>query len=217
MPRPYLPEFRRRALDLVESGSVREVAGVLGIAGSCLHRCRNRDAAGKTRRRFAAEPISDLERMYQRKKTADKELREQLAATGSTLTELTGIAPFRRRPATGRGSRHHPVPDQGAFRVLVRHSPGRRLLRRPDPPPALPRRQPADQPHAAHHGRRPASQPDLGSRLFRPQGRRREDPMEAMRALRRRLSDIVHHQMIIDARTARRTREGTRGRLCNPA
>ena len=33
MPRPYPPEFRRRALDLVESGrTVRDVAASLGIA-----------------------------------------------------------------------------------------------------------------------------------------------------------------------------------------
>jgi putative transposase len=44
MPRPYPPEFRRRALDLVESGrSVRDVAASLGIAESCLHRWRHRD------------------------------------------------------------------------------------------------------------------------------------------------------------------------------
>ena len=44
MPRPYPPEFRRRALDLVESGrTVRDVAASLGIAESCLHRWRHRD------------------------------------------------------------------------------------------------------------------------------------------------------------------------------
>jgi transposase-like protein len=44
MPRPYPPEFRRRALDLVESGrTVRDVAASLGIAESCLHRWRRRD------------------------------------------------------------------------------------------------------------------------------------------------------------------------------
>src|SRR5690242_13018421 len=44
MPRPYPPEFRRRALDLVESGrTIREVAASLGIAESCLHRWRHRD------------------------------------------------------------------------------------------------------------------------------------------------------------------------------
>lgn len=36
MSKPYPSEFRRRALDLVESGwTVRDVAAVLGIAESC--------------------------------------------------------------------------------------------------------------------------------------------------------------------------------------
>jgi putative transposase len=44
MPRPYPPEVRRRALDLVESGrTVRDVAASLGIAEWCLHRWRHRD------------------------------------------------------------------------------------------------------------------------------------------------------------------------------
>jgi len=44
MPRPYPPEFRRRALDLVESGrTVRDVAASLGIAESCLYKWRHRD------------------------------------------------------------------------------------------------------------------------------------------------------------------------------
>jgi putative transposase len=44
MPRPYPPEFRRRALDLVASGrTIRDVAASLGIAESCLHRWRHRD------------------------------------------------------------------------------------------------------------------------------------------------------------------------------
>ena len=44
MPKPYPPEFRRRALDLFESGrSVRDVAASLGIAESCLHRWKAKD------------------------------------------------------------------------------------------------------------------------------------------------------------------------------
>ena len=42
---------------------------------------------------MAAELISDLERIYQRKKAADKELRDLLKTTGSTLTDLNGIGP----------------------------------------------------------------------------------------------------------------------------
>lgn len=44
MPRPYPPEFRRRALDLVASGrTVRDVAASLGIAESCLYGWKSRD------------------------------------------------------------------------------------------------------------------------------------------------------------------------------
>ena len=44
VPRPYPSEFRRRALDLVESGRpVRDVAASLGIAESGLYLWRHRD------------------------------------------------------------------------------------------------------------------------------------------------------------------------------
>jgi len=44
MPRPYPPEFRQRALDLVGSGRpVPEVAKLLGIAESCLYRWKKQD------------------------------------------------------------------------------------------------------------------------------------------------------------------------------
>jgi putative transposase len=44
MPRPYPPEFRQRALDLVRSGRpVPEVAALLGIAESCLYRWKRQD------------------------------------------------------------------------------------------------------------------------------------------------------------------------------
>lgn len=54
---------------------------------------RPRDVAGKTRRRVAAELTADLERIYLRKKAADKELRELVAATGTGLLDLHGIGP----------------------------------------------------------------------------------------------------------------------------
>ena len=53
-------------------------------------------AAGRgrqARRRVAAELISDLERIHQRKKAADKELNAALKAAATTLTSLDGIGP----------------------------------------------------------------------------------------------------------------------------
>lgn len=48
MPRPYPPEFRQRALDLVRSGRlVPAVAKLLGIAESCLYRWKRQDLTGR--------------------------------------------------------------------------------------------------------------------------------------------------------------------------
>jgi len=62
-------------------------------ARALLASVRPRDAAGKTRRGVAAELIADLERVYQRKKAADKELEALLAQTGTSLLTLPGIGP----------------------------------------------------------------------------------------------------------------------------
>ena len=44
MTEPYLPEFWRRALDLVNFGrTVRDVTQSLGTAESCLYRWRSQD------------------------------------------------------------------------------------------------------------------------------------------------------------------------------
>ncbi|WP_433304369.1 IS3 family transposase [Actinoplanes sp. CA-030573] len=44
MPKPYPPQFRRKALDLLASGrTVRDVAAVLQIAESCLYRWKQQD------------------------------------------------------------------------------------------------------------------------------------------------------------------------------
>jgi transposase len=84
-------QLHRLLLELIPGGAPVSLSAAR--AKALLVKVRPRDAAGKTRRRVAAELISDLERIYQRKKSADKELRELLAATGSTLTQLTGIGP----------------------------------------------------------------------------------------------------------------------------
>jgi transposase len=78
-------------LELIPGGAKKDLSAAQ--AKALPARVRPRDAAGKARRRVAAELISDLERIYQRKKEANKELNTLLAATGTTLTDLHGIGP----------------------------------------------------------------------------------------------------------------------------
>ena len=84
-------QLHRLLLELIPGGAPVSLSAAQ--AKALLLNVRPRDAAGKTRRRVAAELISDLERIYQRKKAADKELRDLLKATGSRLTDLNGIGP----------------------------------------------------------------------------------------------------------------------------
>jgi transposase len=78
-------------LELIPGGAKKDLSAAQ--AKALLAKVRPRDVAGKARRRVAAELITDLERIYQRKKAANKELRDLLKATGSTLTSLHGIGP----------------------------------------------------------------------------------------------------------------------------
>ncbi len=78
-------------LELIPSGAKKNLSA--SQAKQLLAKVRPREVAGKTRRRLAAELIADLERIHTRKKAADKELRELVAATGTRLMDLHGIGP----------------------------------------------------------------------------------------------------------------------------
>ena len=86
-----ISQLHQLLLELIPGGAKKDLSAAQ--AKALLATVRPRDAAGKARRRVAAELISDLERIYQRKKAADKELRDLLKATGTTLTSLNGIGP----------------------------------------------------------------------------------------------------------------------------
>jgi transposase len=86
-----ISQLHQLLLELIPGGAKKNLSAAQ--ARALLATVRPRDAAGKTRRRVAAELISDLERIYQRKKDADKELKALLAVAGTTLTALHGIGP----------------------------------------------------------------------------------------------------------------------------
>ncbi|MDN5768303.1 MAG: IS110 family transposase [Humibacillus sp.] len=78
-------------LELIPGGAKKNLSAAQ--AKKLLATVRPRDTAGKTRRRVAAELISDLERIHTRKKAANKELTALLTAAGTALTDLHGIGP----------------------------------------------------------------------------------------------------------------------------
>jgi transposase len=154
-------------------------------------------------RRVAAELVSDLERICQRKKAADKELSALLRATATTLTGLNGIGPsgaarllIEAGDITRFPSRSHfaswngTAPIDASSGDQVRHRlsrAGNRQINRTLHIMAVVQLRHRDSQGRAYFDRKVAAG---------------KTPREAMRCLKRRLSDIVYHQMILDARDA---------------
>lgn len=78
-------------LELLPGGAKKDLSAAQ--AKALLAKVRPRDLVGKTRRRLAVELVGDLEKIYARKKAADKELKALVAATGTGLLDLHGIGP----------------------------------------------------------------------------------------------------------------------------
>jgi transposase len=184
-------------LELIPGGAKKDLSAAQ--AKKLLATVRPRDIAGKARRRVAAELVSDLERLYSRKKAANKELSQLLAATGTTLTALHGIGP------------------SGAARLLVEVGD---ITRFPDNNhfASWTGTAPIDASsgdHVRHRlsrgGNRQINRvlhimatvqlrnPTEGRAFFDRTKARGKTSNESMRLLKRRLSDIVFRTMLADA------------------
>src|SRR5665648_985659 len=184
-------------LELVPGGAKKSLSAAQ--AKAILAGIRPRDAAGKVRRRVAAELVGDLERTYKRKKAADKELTDLVRATGTNLLDLTGIGP------------------SGAARLLVDVGDITRFPNR-DHFASWTGTAPIDASsgdHVRHRlsrgGNRQINRvlhimaivelrnPGIGRDYFDRKKATGKTSMEAMRCLKRRLSDVVYRAMLDDA------------------
>jgi transposase len=187
--------------DLIPGGAKKALSAAQ--ARALLGRIRPRDPAGQARRRVAAELISDLERIYQRKKAADKELTTALKATGTTLMSLEGIGPSGAARLLVEVAGIARFPDRGHFAswngtAPIDASSGDHVRHR-----------------LSRAGNRQINRvlhimavvqlrhPSKGRGYYDRKVAAGKTPREAMRALKRRLSDVVFRQMMADARAAR--------------
>ena len=193
-------------LELVPGGAKKSLSAAQ--AKAILATVRPRDAAGKVRRRVAAELISDLERIYTRKKAADKELTELVRATGTSLLDLQGIGPSGAArllvevgDVTRFPTRHHfaswtgtaPIDAPSGDNVRHRLSRGgNRQINR-----------------VLHiMATVQLRNPGIGRDYYDRKKTDGKSSMEAMRALKRRLSDVVYKAMLDDVIAALGTGPG---------
>jgi transposase len=184
-------------LELIPGGAKKDLSAAQ--AKALLATVRPRDIAGKTRRRVAAELIIDLERIYQRKKAANKELTALVAATGTTLMDLKGIGPsgaarllvevgditrFPDNNHFGSWTGTAPIDTSSGDNVRHRLSRGgnRQINRVLHIMAVVQLRNPTE-----------------GRAYFDRTKARGKTSNESMRLLKRRLSDIVYRTMVNDA------------------
>jgi len=84
-------QLHQLLLELVPGGAKKDLSAAQ--ARKILAGVRPGDEVGKLRKRIALELVVDLERIYLRKKQANKELVTLLKTTGTGLLDLRGIGP----------------------------------------------------------------------------------------------------------------------------
>jgi transposase len=178
-------------------------------AKAMLATVRPRDIAGKTRRRMAAEELADLVVVDAKLKKIKAELKAMVIARGSTLLQLHGFGPAgaartladvgditrfadRNRFASWTGT----APLDASSGEQIRHRLSRAGNRRMN--------------HVLHIAAIVQLRNDTeGRAYFRRKVAAGKTRMEALRCLKRRLSDVLYRRLVADAQTRDLTSFGT--------
>jgi transposase len=171
-------------------------------AKQALASVRPRDIAGKTRRRVAADELADLVTVEKKVKELTRQIQAIVTERGSHLTDLYGVGPVvagriladvgdvarfadRNRFASWTGT----APLDASSGEHTRHRLSRAGNRRVN--------------HMLHIAATTQIRNDTpGRAYYRRKIATGKTPMEAMRCLKRRISDAVYRQLIADAHAA---------------
>ncbi|WP_246001797.1 transposase [Allorhizocola rhizosphaerae] len=160
------------------------------------------DIVGRTRRQLASELITELAVIDKKIKTANRQLTELVAATGGNLLRLNGIGPSGAARLLGDIVDISRFADRGHFAswngtASLEASSGNQQRHR------LSRAGNRRINRVLHIMAVVQLRHDTeGRRYFRRKLAAGKTAMEAMRAVKRRLSNVVYQQMLTDAKTS---------------
>ena len=198
--------LHRLLAELVPGGARRHLTALQ--AKALLASVRPRNLAGRTRRELAVELISEVQVLDGKLKVLVRRLAEAVAAAGSGLTGLYGIGPAgaariladvgdvarfadRNRFASWTGT----APIDASSGAQIRHRLSRAGNRRIN--------------HVLYIAAVCQIRHDTpGRAYYRRKLAEGKTPLEALRCLRRRLSDMVFRQLVADAAVTQRAGPG---------
>ena len=174
-------------------------------ARALLATVRPREIAGRTRRQIAAELLAEIVVLDRKLKDSDKTLREAVAATGTALMSLHGLGPVgaarvladvadvARFPTRAHfASWNGTAPIDASSGEKIRHRLSRAGNRRIN--------------RVLHIMAIVQLRNDTeGRAYFRRKVAAGKTKMEALRCLKRRLSDVLYRQLIAEAAPAQQT------------
>jgi transposase len=191
--------LHRLLLELLPGGAKTFLSAAQ--ARALLSTVRPRDVAGRTRR-LASELIGDLATIDRKIKAANVQLRALIAATGSGLLELNGIGPSGAARLLGDVGDVTRFADRGRFAswngtAPIDASSGEQRRHR------LSRAGNRRINRVLHITAIVQLRNDTeGRAYYRRKLAAGKTTMEALRCLKRRLSDVVYRQMVADAKAA---------------
>jgi transposase len=188
--------LHRLLLELIPAGAPRFLSATQ--AKALLATVRPRDIAGRTRRQLAAELLAEIVVLDRKLKDSDKRLAEAVAATGSGLPDLYGIGPVGAARILGdvgdiarfRSKAHFAswtgtAPIDASSGQQQRHRLSRAGNRRLN--------------RVLHIMAIVQIRHDTeGRAYYRRKLATGKTPIEALRCLKRRLSDVVFKQLVTD-------------------
>ena len=185
---------------LIEGGAPTELSA--DAAAGLLRRVRSRDVLGATRRRLAVDLIAEVRRLDARITATGEQITTAVRESGTTLTDLFGIGGLLAGKILARVGSIHRFGSAAAFASytgtapiavssgdVVRH----RLSRAGD----------RQLNYALHVMAVTQIRHDSAGRAYYRRKRAAgHSHKEALRCLKRRLSDVVYRQLLHDARAA---------------
>ena len=178
-------------------------------AKAMLATVRPRDTAGKTRRRMAAEELADLVAVDKKLKKLKAELKAAVRDQGSTLMDVHGIGPAGAARILADVGDIARFPDRNRFASWTGTAPldassGEQIRHR------LSRAGNRRMNHVIHIAAIVQLRNDTeGRAYYRRKLAAGKTPLEALRCLKRRLSDVIYRRLVADARASEVCTGGT--------